>query len=100
MEPSNRPERSLRHFFPSAKGFGLGRQKKPCPALWFSSATRWPLFRASVPQEAVFPVVKGGHPAGQLQRDFQRPFALTHSPAVQVARYDRRTGEEMALESC
>jgi hypothetical protein len=61
--------------------FARGHEILQPASLAFSSATRWPLFRASVPQETVFLVVRVGGPGQQLQRDFQRPFAPTHSPA-------------------
>ena len=69
--------------FPGAKGFGLSRHKETLPRtlVMFSSATRWPLFRASVPARSRFSCREGGNQPGQLQRDFQRPFAPTHSPA-------------------
>ena len=54
--------------------------KKPCPALWsFHPPPDGPCFAPQCPQEAVFLSCRW-EASRQLQRDFQRPFAQTHSP--------------------
>ena len=81
--------------FPGARGFGTSRHKEPLPLtlvqIWFSSATRWPLFRASVPARSRFPVVKGEKKAATgsysgIFSCFLRK--LTHPCGRQVACYD------------
>ena len=70
--------------------FARGHEILQPASLAFSSATRWPLFRASVPQETVFLVARvGAQPA--VTAGFSAAFcANSFTRAAQVARDDLR----------